>query len=276
MKFKAAMQTDQDGWSVAVEEEYHLMVDNNVFKIIHRKDVPRGHKVIRTTWAMKQKVNNQRSVMSCEVFLEDCCTSAKSKQMPFVTLSVTEAELAAAVECAQDLMYSMHVLEGMGLHVSKPMPLYVDNEAAVNMVRNWISGGRMCHTAVRLNFLRELQEAGMIDLRHVAGHDNPADIGSKNTNRTTFEQHGVCLHGKDEYYKEFMKTLQSANPKWEGVTGVALDADNEFTGVDPDVDEGRPDVFVQDAKSPHIGVGVSSNGPHSGVSVSWDGNLRTL
>jgi hypothetical protein len=98
--------------------------------------------------------DNRQSVMLCEVFLEDCCILAKSKQMPFVTLSVTEAELAAAVECAQDLMYAMHVLENMGLYVIKPMPLYVDNKAAVNMVQNWISGGRTRHTAVRLNFLR--------------------------------------------------------------------------------------------------------------------------
>jgi Reverse transcriptase (RNA-dependent DNA polymerase) len=55
--------------------------------------------------------DNRRSVLSCQVFLEDCCISAKSKQMPFVTPSVTEAELAAAVECAQDLLYAMHVLK---------------------------------------------------------------------------------------------------------------------------------------------------------------------
>jgi Reverse transcriptase (RNA-dependent DNA polymerase) len=90
--------------------------------------------------------DNHRSVMSCQVFLEDCCISAKSKQMPFVTLSVTEAELAAAVECVQDMLYVMHVMEGMGLKVKMPMPLYVDNKAAVNMVKNWISGGCTRHT----------------------------------------------------------------------------------------------------------------------------------
>jgi Reverse transcriptase (RNA-dependent DNA polymerase) len=57
MKLKEAMQTDQDGWSVAVKEEYRRMVDNDIFKIIHCKDVLRGRKVICTTWAMKQKVN---------------------------------------------------------------------------------------------------------------------------------------------------------------------------------------------------------------------------
>jgi hypothetical protein len=61
--------------------------------------------------------------------------------MAFVMLSLTEAELVAAVECAQDLMYSIAVMEGMGLCVQLPMPIYVDNEAAVNMTCNYISGG---------------------------------------------------------------------------------------------------------------------------------------
>jgi hypothetical protein len=42
--------------------------------------------------------DSRRSVMSCQVYMEGCCVSAKSKQMAFVMLSVTEAELAAAVE----------------------------------------------------------------------------------------------------------------------------------------------------------------------------------
>jgi hypothetical protein len=37
--------------------------------------------------------------------------------MAFATLSVTEAELAAAAECAQELMYSKAVMEGLGLRV---------------------------------------------------------------------------------------------------------------------------------------------------------------
>jgi hypothetical protein len=142
--------------------------------------------------------------------------------MPFVTLSVTEAELAAAVECAQDLMYSKHLLDDIGLGVELPMPIYVDNEAAVNMARNWISGGRTRHTAVRINYLRELQEEGNILLTHIPGEENRSDIGTKNTDRTTFEKHGMHLHGQDKYYKEFVDTTK---PKWEGVAGLSVDFD---------------------------------------------------
>jgi hypothetical protein len=53
-------------------------------------------------------------------------------------------------------MYSKAVMEGMGLCVWLLMHIYVDNEAVVNMC-TYISGGRTRHTAVRINFLQDLQ-----------------------------------------------------------------------------------------------------------------------
>jgi hypothetical protein len=83
------------------------------------------------------------------------------------------------------------------------MPSYVDNEAAVNMIRNWISKGRTRHAAVQINFLRDLQESGVISIENIAGTDNRADIGTKHVDRTTFERHGVPMHGKDKYYEQW-------------------------------------------------------------------------
>ena len=90
------------------------------------------------------------------------------------------------------------------------------------MIWNYISGGRTRHTAVRINFLRELHEAGHVVLMNIAGADNRADIGTKNVDKATFERHGLPLHGEDKYYRAWRR---SAVPTWEGVAGVALDVD---------------------------------------------------
>jgi hypothetical protein len=55
------------------------------------------------------------------------------------------------------------------------------------------------------------------------------------------------------------------------VAGVALYVDDVFTGVEADVDERLPDVFVRDAMSPHSGVSVSCNG---NVEDDRDGGSR--
>jgi hypothetical protein len=45
-----------------------------------------------------------------------------------VTLLVTEAELVAATQCAQDMLFTIRVVESMGLKVKKPMILEVGNK----------------------------------------------------------------------------------------------------------------------------------------------------
>jgi hypothetical protein len=91
------------------------------------------------------------------------------------------------------------------------------------MVINCKSGGRLGHTTVRLNFLRELQAAGIIDIQHIPGRENPADLGTKNLDRGTYERHGKKMHGEDKYYKEYMAMVdREANANREGVAGVGL------------------------------------------------------
>jgi hypothetical protein len=48
-------------------------------------------------------------------------------------LSVTEAKTVAAVECMQDMLFGMHLLESMGLKVKKPMVLEIDNKGAKDL-----------------------------------------------------------------------------------------------------------------------------------------------
>jgi hypothetical protein len=69
-----------------------------------------------------------------------------------------------------------------------------------------------------------------------------------------------------------MQSLQSTNPKWEGVAGVALDVDNEFTGVCSDVlleqiltghqiyGDKILGKFAREAFAPHPVSAVSCNG----------------
>jgi hypothetical protein len=72
--------------------------------------------------------DTRRSVSRWYTFLFDAPISMKSKMMPIVALSVTQAELFAATCCAQDMLFEMRVLEPIGLKVKKPMFLKVDNK----------------------------------------------------------------------------------------------------------------------------------------------------
>ena len=70
-----------------------------------------------------------------------------------VSLSVTGAELYAAVNYAQDMLYCMHVLQSLGLAVNLPMVLETGNQGAVYLANNWCIGGRTRHIDVRQGIL---------------------------------------------------------------------------------------------------------------------------
>jgi hypothetical protein len=53
--------------------------------------------------------------------------------MTIIALSVTKAELYAAVLCAHDMLFIMRLLFSLGLDVQLPMILEVDNKGAVDL-----------------------------------------------------------------------------------------------------------------------------------------------
>ena len=123
----------------------------------------------------------------------------RSATQKFVTLSVMEAESAAGVMVAQDMLYTYRMLTLMGLQVELPMILEMDNKGTVDLANNWSVGGRTRHVDVRNYFPRELKDEGVLIIKHVAGEDNEADIFTKNTSRPVFEKH-ICKFVRDDEY----------------------------------------------------------------------------
>jgi hypothetical protein len=97
--------------------------------------------------------DTRKSVSGSAVFFEGAPVVMRSSGQKSVTLSVTEAELAAAVQTAQDMMFVMRVIESIGLKVQKPMILKMDNLGAHDLTHNWSVGGRTRHVDVRMHFL---------------------------------------------------------------------------------------------------------------------------
>ena len=79
------------------------------------------------------------------------------------------------------------------------MVLEMDNKGAVQLANNWSVGGRTRHVGVRNHFLQELKDLDIIEVRHVPGDENNADIFTKNIARAIFENHIPKFVGKDEY-----------------------------------------------------------------------------
>ena len=118
-----------------------------------------------------------------------------------MTLSVTEAELAAVVTMVQDMMYVYRVITSMGLQVDLPMTAEMDNCGAGDLANSWSVGGRTRHVDVRMFFLRELKDQGLLVIRHISGESNDADIFTKNVTSAIFDRHIPLYVGHDEYLR---------------------------------------------------------------------------
>ena len=119
-----------------------------------------------------------------------------------MTLSVIKAEGAAKVTEVQDVLYAMRVLTSLGLKVKTPMKIDTDNTGSMQLANSWSVGGRTCHVDVRMHFLRELKDQGLLSIEFVPGVDNETDILTKNTPPAIYNKHIVKFVGKDEYLGE--------------------------------------------------------------------------
>lgn len=137
--------------------------------------------------------SDRKSVMGWITYLEGAVVSAKSATGKTVALSVTEAEINAAVSCAQDMVYEKRLLESIGLEVETPMILEMDNKGGVDWTNNWSVGGRTRHMDTKQMWLRELKADGTLICRWLKGEDNESDILTKNVEGPAFDRHGLKL-----------------------------------------------------------------------------------
>ena len=181
------VKTKDRGWTLQPKRKWDGKSKNFKFEISGKADSDYG----------KCKVTS-KSVSGYTAFLEGVPISGKSAMQRTVAISVTESELNSGVSCAQDMLYTMRLLESMELKVKKPMILEIDNKGAVDIANNWSAGGRTRH--IKMNFLRDLKEQGIIKIIWISGEENEADLFTKNLGGPAFNKHGSVYYGQDEYY----------------------------------------------------------------------------
>ena len=108
----------------------------------------------------------------------------------------------------QDMMYVYRVITSMGLQADLPMIAEMDNSGARDLANSWSVGGRTRHVDVRMFFLRELKEDGMVAFKHIPGHDNEADIFTKNVDAAVLHKHAAKFCGEDN----FLEKLRGSKP----------------------------------------------------------------
>ena len=110
--------------------------------------------------------------------------------MKSVVLLTTEAEYMALSEVVKELKFIVQLLQTMNIEVELPITVHVDNVGAIWLSNNRTTIDRTKHIDIRTCFVKkEYQEDGKIIIKFVKSEENEADIFTKNTTNTIFQNH---------------------------------------------------------------------------------------
>lgn len=111
----------------------------------------------------------------------------RSQRQPIVTLSTTEAEYVAGCELTKSLSpIREQLIELKQVDETKPTPVFIDNQSAIKIAVNEGGQARTKHIDVRHKWLTEQVQNKKIDVKHISGEDQPADLLTKPLHKPKF------------------------------------------------------------------------------------------
>lgn len=102
-----------------------------------------------------------------------------SRLQSTVATSTAEAEVTAAMAASQEAIWLSHILEDLGHSQALPTAIMVDNQAAIAQAKNPVHGAKTKHYCIRLQYLREQVDNGVIETKYIPTAENPADLLTK-------------------------------------------------------------------------------------------------
>ena len=133
---------------------------------------------------------DRRSVSGGLVMCGGACVSWFSRTQKCVTLSTTEAEYVALADVVKEVLFLRQVWRFMLPDVGVTcIPVFEDNQGAVQLAQNPITNSNSKHIDVRHHFLWELVGRKDISIIHVQSPYQHADFLTKAIPRDSFEFH---------------------------------------------------------------------------------------
>ena len=119
------------------------------------------------------KDNGRRSVSGVAVMVGGKVANASSTTQHCVTLSTSEAEYVAMAQGANTALFTKDVLDFLQPELAnETIHLFEDNQGAIAIAENPISGGRTKHIDVRYHFIRELVERKVLNIQYTESSNN--------------------------------------------------------------------------------------------------------
>ena len=133
-------------------------------------------------------LDDGRSTTGHLFYLNECLITWCSSKQETVALSSCEAEFMAATEAAKQAIWLQELLGEILEKESKKVVIRLDNKSAIALTKNPVFHGRSKHIHKRYHFIRECVDNNQVEVEHIAGNLQKADILTKALGRIKFKE----------------------------------------------------------------------------------------
>jgi hypothetical protein len=120
--------------------------------------------------------NTRKSVSGFLIMMGELPLSWSSKKQAVVALSSCEAEYLATTHCACNVLWFRNLFAELGFAQSQPTSLFCDNQGTVACTHDSHAHPKMKHIAIREHLIRDCVMKQLIDVIHISGKENIADL----------------------------------------------------------------------------------------------------
>ncbi|KAG0595074.1 hypothetical protein M758_UG137000, partial [Ceratodon purpureus] len=98
-----------------------------------------------------------------------------------------ESEYRALAKCSCEAIWLKRLIDELGFGTTEPIQLWCDNQSAIKIVKNPIFHDRTKHFETDWHFTRQKVEEKLLKVNFIQTTEQPADILTKASGRTKFE-----------------------------------------------------------------------------------------
>jgi hypothetical protein len=157
--------------------------------LVFQRGTPGGSTLqgfVDADWA--SDINDRKSTSGFVFTFGGAAISWSSKKQSSTALSSSEAEYIAAAHAAKEAVWLRRLLTNLGIDISSPTTLYIDNQSAIAIARNPEFHDRTKHIEIRHHFLRQLVDNKEIAPLYLPTGEQIADALTKGLSREKHEK----------------------------------------------------------------------------------------
>lgn len=122
---------------------------------------------------------NFKATMGWVFTQNDAALSWRSRKSPIATDSTSASEFVAAADASKQAVCLRRLYGDFGYPQYEPMVLHEDNESCCKLVRNYCGHDKIKHLDIRASIVREHHSKGFVDISHLSGQFQLADVFTK-------------------------------------------------------------------------------------------------